>query len=249
MGIALRESIASVLASYSEPLDLDEIASELIEAEGDLKRFGAVPLRSIYLCLEDAIRVEGENCQFLKTFPGHYMLRQNAKPHHLREASKARSAELKFHDGELGIVSCLGLGWQRNRVKWTPSPKILGCQFQASKPINFGQQIGFYALHRKNGEPGYFGSTIDKPIGSCLYELRQDRYSSLWDRFSFFGLLPVTDSGAFDRLPENFKPADTLASLRAIIIELFSPFANRNFDWLSTLHFVQWHLPEFDSMS
>jgi hypothetical protein len=241
MNIALRESIASVLAPYSKPIDLDEIASKLVEAEGDLEKFGAVPLRSIHSCIDDAIRAEGESCPFLKSFPGFYMLREKAKPHQLLKASKARSTEPKIHEGQIGIVSCFGVSWQRNRVKWTPSPEILGCQFMASKPIDFGQQIGFYALHSEGGEVGYFGSTIDKPIGTCLFEHTQDRLRGRWNRFSFFGLLPVTDAGTFDRLPDDFKPADTLASLAAIIMELFSPRGNRlYFDWLSTLEFIEW---------
>jgi hypothetical protein len=196
MNIALRESIASVLAPYSKPIDIDEIASKLVEAEGDLEKFGAVPLRSICSCLEDAIRTEGESCPFLKSFLGFYMLREKAKPHQLLKASKARSTESKFHEGQLGIVSCFGVSWQRSRVKWTPSPEILGCQFQASKPINFGQQIGFYALHSEGGEVGYFASTIDKPIGTCLFEHTQNRLRG-------GGIGSHSSASCLSRMPES----------------------------------------------
>lgn len=245
MSIALRKSIASVLAASSQPQDLGQIAYGLIAARGDFSKIGAVPLRSIYSCLEEAIRDKGERCPFLKTHPGVYMLRRNAKPDHLLEASKTISTGPKFHEGPFGIISCFGVSWHRNKIKWTPAPEILGYQFQASAPINFGQQIGFYALHWKNGETGYVGSAIEKPIGTCLYEHTQTYLSALWDRFSFFGILPVADNGAFDRLPGNFDAADTLASLATILVGLVSPHGNKgHLDWFSPLGFSQWESPD-----
>ena len=41
----------------------------------------------------------------------------------------------------------------------------------------------------------YVGRPINHPLGKRLYEHRLDRLSSRWKRFSWFGLLDVTEDG------------------------------------------------------
>jgi hypothetical protein len=76
--------LRTVIASSSEPQDLDEIAVQL-ELGGDLCKITAVPLRSIHSYLEDTIRVEGDSCPVLKTYTGSYMVKEKARPAHFRQ--------------------------------------------------------------------------------------------------------------------------------------------------------------------
>lgn len=235
----LRKSIASVLAPSSMPWDVRLIAKRLRKQD-----LGAVPYRSIYSCVENALRTDGENCEFLKTSPGTYMLRKNASSIQLSIAAD-RSTEPTFHEGELRIITCYGSAWPLNSVKWGLSPKIIGRQMQTSKPVDFGQQVGFYALHKEMGEISFFGYTLDKPIGACLYDAMKKRLFPRCGGFSFFGLLPVTDDGVVEkRLPENFNVADTVVSLAALFAELFKPLGNRlQHDFLSTREFNPQNVP------
>lgn len=230
----LQKSIASVLAPSPMPWDVRMIAKRLRRQD-----LGAVPYRSIYSCVENALRADGETCEFLKMSPGTYMLRKNASSIQLSIAADRSSTEPKFHEGELGIITCYGSGWPLNSVKWGPSPKIVGRQMQSSKPVDFGQQVGFYALHTQRGDISYFGYTLDTPIGTCMYNDMKDRFIPRCGGFSFFGLLPVTDDGVVEnRLPENFNVADTVVSLASLITELVRPLGNRpHHDCLSTREF------------
>jgi hypothetical protein len=246
MAIHLKTSIKKVLSTSSEPMDIDQIAVQLA-IEEDLSRHGAVPLRSVHSCLENAVREDGDGCQFIKTATGHYMLRAKASPLHLLAARKASANVNKSDVDASGIFTCYGLNWQRKSISWTPAPEIMGCQFQESVKVNFTKQIGLYALQNTSGDVEFIGHTIQKPIGSCLYDHTRDRLTFKWEQFSFFGLLPVNDRGYFGRLPDDFTAADSLTSIKAITVELARPRSNRKiFDWFSVLEFNQWQAPAFE---
>jgi hypothetical protein len=247
MATHLRTAIKKVLSSSLEPQDIDQIAVQL-SMEGDLRRHGVVPLRTIYSHLENAVKDEGDCCPFIRTSTGCYMLKAKASSRHILAARKSCATEKPNEGGQRarGIFTCYGLAWQRNRVVWTPNPEILGCQFQATIPVNFCQQIGFYALQKQNGDVEYVGHTVEQPIGACLYYHTLYRLSYRWERFSFFGLRPVSDRGTFGRLPADFKAADIMASMGVIMVELARPLVNKKaFNLVSTLEFSQWEIPAF----
>jgi hypothetical protein len=53
---------------------------------GKIAPFGATPYRSVGAIIEEAILKAGDDCPFVKTYPGVYILRQNASPAQLRVA-------------------------------------------------------------------------------------------------------------------------------------------------------------------
>jgi hypothetical protein len=66
-----------------------------------------------------------------------------------------------------------------------------------------------------------------------------------WDRFSWFGLLPVSESGQLGELPAVFEAAKMIPALEAILIEALEPRQNRKRgDDLSAVEYIQREDPE-----
>ena len=96
--------------------------------------------------------------------------------------------------------------WRRNAVEWQATPKLLGKQQVGATPVDFNKQLGIYLLY-DGREVIYIGRTTDRPLGRRLFEHLSDRLAARWDRFSWFGLLPVSEAGNLGTLPESFSAA------------------------------------------
>ena len=78
-----------------------------------------------------------------------------------------------------------------------------------------------------------------------LFEHTLDRMAARWDRFSWFGLLHVSESGQLGELPAAFEAAKMIPALEAILIEALEPRQNRKRgDDLSAVEFIQREDPE-----
>ncbi len=65
------------------------------------------------------------------------------------------------------------------------------------------------------------------------------------DRFSWFGLLPVGDSGTLGTLPSSFDASKLLPALEAILIESLEPRQNRTRGGdLAAVEYIQLEDPE-----
>lgn len=73
-------------------------------------------------------------------------------------------------------------------------------------PVDFNKQLGIYLLD-DGREVIYIGRTTDRPLGRRLFEHTFDRMAVRWDRFSWFGLLPVSESGQLGALPAMYEAA------------------------------------------
>ncbi|HRF45957.1 MAG TPA: hypothetical protein PLD30_17290, partial [Candidatus Competibacteraceae bacterium] len=83
--------------------------------------------------------------------------------------------------------------------------------------------------------------------GKRLYEHTIDRMSARWDRFSWFGLLPVSDKGGIGSLPETYVAAKLIPALEAILIEALEPRQNRKRgDDLAAVEYLQKVDPEIE---
>jgi hypothetical protein len=129
--------------------------------------------------------------------------------------------------------------WRRNAVEWVASPKLLGIQQIGATPVDFNKQLGIYLLY-DGREVIYIGRSTNRPLGLRLYEHTSDRLAVRWDRFSWFGLLPVSDQGALGILPDTFDAAKMVPALEAILIEALEPRQNRKRgDDLSSVEYIQ----------
>lgn len=120
------------------------------------------------------------------------------------------------------IISSFGMFWRREAIDWTSSPKILGMQQIGAAAVDFNKQVGIYLLY-DGREVIYVGRSTDRPLGKRLYEHTLDRFSVRWDRFSWFGLLPVSDTGVLGKMPESFQVKILIPALEAILIEALEP--------------------------
>jgi hypothetical protein len=189
--------------------------------------------------LEIEHAIAGGDNQILKTHLGVHIMRANAKASHLRDA---HMLETEGHPDQVGIITCYGEGWHRDRVDWEKTPlELIGSQMLSSTPINFATQIGFYALGWGPGsEVEFIGFSGEQTIGDCLLEHTWDRVSGRWTHFSFYGLRPIFLDGSFGPLPENVSRAEAAASMLSILLDVVQPKVNpRYYDLFSTLEFAQ----------
>jgi hypothetical protein len=144
------------------------------------------------------------------------------------------------------IVTSFGMFWRRDAVEWSTTPKLLGMQQLGATPVDFYKQLGIYLLY-DGREAIYVGRTSDRPLGRRLYEHTLDRMSARWDRFSWFGLLPVSESGQLGDLPSTYAAAKLIPALEAILIEALEPRQNRKRgDDLAAVEYLQKNDPEIE---
>lgn len=144
------------------------------------------------------------------------------------------------------IITSFGMFWRKEAVEWATTPKLLGMQQIGATPVDFYKQLGIYLLY-DGREVIYVGRTTDRPLGKRLYEHTIDRLSARWDRFSWFGLLPVSDSGQIGSLPDAYVAAKLIPALEAILIEALEPRQNRKRgDDLAAVEYLQKVDPEIE---
>ena len=124
---------------------------------------------------------------------------------------------------------------------------ILGQQQPGSQPVDFCAQTGVYLLHDGN-RVVYVGRTTDQPLGVRLRQHISDRLNERWDRFSWFGVLPVKEDGTLAAAPpEAFNINNLIATMEALLIEGLEPPQNRKRgDDFSAVEFLQVQDPELE---
>ncbi|MEO5372262.1 MAG: GIY-YIG nuclease family protein [Magnetococcus sp. DMHC-1] len=141
---------------------------------------------------------------------------------HIKKSSNPRSDEEESNS----IIRCFGMYWQRDLVVWRNDPKIFGSQPAASKHVDFGKQKGIYILYDHHTVL-YVGRSVDRSLGKRLHEHTHDRLNSRWNRFSWFGLLGVTDEGDLLETNPDTSLANLIATFEAVLIEAIEPPQNR----------------------
>jgi hypothetical protein len=152
------------------------------------------------------------------------MLRQAALS---SSAAPAPADAAAAADGELaGIIHAFGMYWARDQVVWTPPVKVLGQQQQGAASVGFAAQAGVYLLY--DGRHVVYAGRADQRLGARLFEHTRDRLNGRWDRFSWFGLLKVSEDGTL--LPATSVTTTQelqIATLEALLIEVLEPPQNR----------------------
>ena len=245
-----RKAIELVLTEEARPLHYSEI-SELILSKGYHKTDGATPDATVNAQISSSIKHEGEKSPFIRVSRGTFALRSiglqpatpskptgacpSATPKVLKEAQSATVED----DPDESIIRCLGMYWQRDLVVWKNDPRIYGKQQALSKPVDFGAQHGIYILYDHHTVL-YVGRSVDRPLGKRLYEHTTDRLGSRWNRFSWFGLLNVTDDGKLVESPIKVTLPSLIATLEALLIEALEPPQNRKRgDDFSVMEYIQ----------
>jgi len=231
-----RKAIDKVLGESKTPLHYKDITERII-AQGLRRNVGATPAATVNAQLAASIKRDGPASPYIRVAKGTFALRGAVSgiPAKLTpEVEESDEAEEQYD-----IISSFGMFWRRDAVEWTATPKLLGMQQIGATPVDFNQQLGIYLLY-DGREVIYVGRTTDRPLGRRLYEHTIDRMSARWDRFSWFGLLPVSDTGQLGRLPQTFEAAKLIPALEAILIEALEPRQNRKRgDDLAAVEYIQ----------
>lgn len=256
MSMSWREAIERVLTEEARALHYSEI-SELILSKGYYKTEGATPDGTVNAQITTSIKHDGEKSPFLKVSRGTYALRRGfaqapavvsaptvALPPATSKVLKEAQTSTVEEEPDESVIRCLGMYWQRDLVVWKNDPRIFGKQQALSKPVDFGAQRGIYILYDHHTVV-YVGRSVDRPMGKRLYEHTIDRLGSRWNRFSWFGLLNVTDDGKLIEARIKVTLPSLIATLEALLIEALEPPQNRKRgDVFSVMEYIQGVDPE-----
>ena len=225
-----KKAIDKVFSESKSPLHCREIAEAILK-DGLVKTSGATPVATVGARISSSIKHDGENSPYIKVDKGVYSLRSKS----FEGIDNSESDDEEQYD----IISSFGMFWKRSEIIWKSKTKLLGMQQIGADAVDFCDQLGIYLLY-DGREVIYVGRSLNRPLGRRLFEHTKDRLSTRWDRFSWFGLLPVSDKGKLGKLPESFESKKLISALEAILVEALEPRQNRKRgDDLSAVEYIQ----------
>ena len=238
-----KKAIDKILNSSSKALHYNEITERIIE-EGLRKSLGATPSATVIAQISKSIKDKGELSPYIRVDKGTFIMRTGIinKPT-VKFTSEITESE---EEEQYSIVTSFGMFWRKNEIEWNAKPKLLGMQNESATPVDFNKQLGIYLLY-DGREVIYVGRSTERPLGKRLYEHTIDRMSARWDRFSWFGLLPVSDEGKLGSLTKSYDANKLIPALEAILIEALEPRQNRKRgDDLASVEYLQKNDPEIE---
>lgn len=219
--------------------------AERVVAEGLRKSVGATPASTVNAYITTSLNSEGESSPFQRVARGEYILRvlDGAPPPAPKPSVELEASESEELDGP---IHAFGMFWDRGRVRWTADPSVLGRQQIGADPVDMAGQRGIYLLYDSR-EIVYVGRCTDRRLGSRLYEHTYDRLKTRWNRFSWFGLCPITDDGDLGEPVQGHSAAQLIAAMEALLIEALEPPQNRRRgDGFAAVEFIQAEDPEVE---
>jgi hypothetical protein len=240
-----QKAIQEVLAASTGPLHYKEITDRIL-ADGLRENIGATPVATVSAQITQSIKKEGSKSPYVRVAKGTYALAikstestRNAQAPSAAKAVEATPDEEDDVDEQYAVFTAFGMFWRRESVEWNRNPKLLGMQQIGATPVDFNDQRGIYLLY-DGREVIYVGRVTDRALGLRLYEHTVDRLATRWNRFSWFGLVPVTDSGSLGAMPGNYDSSKLVPALEAILVEALEPRQNRKRgDDLAEVEYVQ----------
>jgi hypothetical protein len=236
-----RKAIEKVLSEASGAIHYKDLTERIIQ-DGLRSSLGATPSATVSAHLTTAIKEEGVACPFQKIGRGLYIWKAKAGITQLPPPQQGESEEEE--EEQYDIITSFGMFWRRDAIDWMSTPKILGMQQIGAEAVDFHKQTGIYLLY-DGREVIYVGRATDRPLGRRLYEHTLDRFTSRWDRFSWFGLLPISETGSLGNMPESYEAIKIIPAVEAIMVEALEPRQNRKRgDDLSAVEYIQLEDPE-----
>ncbi len=211
--------IIEVLKSSKEPLHYQDITERILTG-GLKKTAGATPAATVNAQIAASIKHDGAASPYIRVARGMFTLRSAGV------ADTTTSSKIETDEPVDEIVRAFGMYWQRDLVMWRRQPKLFGRQQVGAKAVDFCGQQAVYVLYDHHSVM-YVGRSVDRPLGQRLYEHTLDRLSGRWNRFSWFGLLNVSESGKIEAVAVKPSPETILATLEALLIETLEPPQNR----------------------
>ena len=216
-----RKAIEKVLSEAPGAMHYKDISDTIIRDRLRIN-LGATPPSSVASIAVTAIKDEGDRCPFQKIGVGLYIWKTKAG---ITQTPSSTVVEPEEEEVQYEIISSFGMFWRRDAIDWVSTPKLLGMQEIGAEVVDFHKQVGIYLLY-DGREVIYVGRATERPLGKRLYEHTLDRLSTRWDRFSWFGLLPVSDTGDLGPLPDSYLGMKIIPAVEAILIEALEPRQN-----------------------
>jgi len=228
-----KEAIVKILTKNNKPMHYADITQQIV-AEQLKKKVGATPAATANATITWSLQKDKDQSPFLRVGRGIYSI---------KTTQAGNTIEPPADEGT-GFINAFGMYWQRQKVMWTTTPKLLGGQ-ELGTPVDFCQQKGVYLLH-DGSKVVYVGRTTDRPLGIRLKEHTSDRLNGRWDRFSWFGIFAVSPDGSLSTMPPGtFNIENLIATMEALLIEGLEPPQNRRRgDDFSAVEFPQLTDPE-----
>ncbi len=225
------EAIMKVLGESSESMSYTDISTAIIE-QGLRRDYGATPAATvnsvITRSIEDAKKEGSNNSPFIRTERGCYSLRNKDTVASLQSAQIVQPDQIVDEAiEETGLINAFGIYWSRDKVRWTPTPKILGREQTGANDVDFCRQKGVYLLYDGRAII-YVGRMTQDRLGMRLFEHTRDRLEGRWDRFSWFGIYPVKDDASLGMIDSSgYSPNLLVITMEALLIEGLEPPQNR----------------------
>jgi hypothetical protein len=220
-----KAAIIRVLDNAGSAMHYTDIAQTIIE-QNLRQKVGATPAATVAANITTDIKQSGDNSDFIRVKRGEYMLRKYYDTGAIPPDETADSTTIDETSEETGIIQAFGMYWRRNLIRWSNTPKILGQQSRGAEDVNFSDQRGVYLLH-DGRETVYVGRSVERSLGVRLFEHTYDRLNGRWDRFSWFGILSVTENGGLVSGPMSTDQGVLVTTLEALLIEALEPPQNR----------------------
>ena len=230
-------AILLILGEENRPFHYSEIA-EIILSRGLKTTIGKTPHFTV---AGEISRLRSGGMQnIIKTAPGFYWL-QRGTGAPAQDIISDVEEELDPTDATKYLsVAAYGLHWERSKVNWSAG-HIWGYDINPDpeQAIDFADQQGVYLLHNWQSVV-YVGKTAAKERG--LFQRLQEHHrkhswSGKWERFSWFGIRRVNESGEMVDVSVEASPAVVTALMEAVLIEALGPSFNQQLGhYMGTLY-------------
>lgn len=265
-----KDAVLTVLADAGEPMHYTDIADAIAE-RGLRNSLGATPANSVYTTLigaaSDQVQKVGKGLFALRatpstTAPGTPVSEQTDTTDSRAtdspddaEVAAASDADVisrsESTDPDLpqsGMVSSFGMYWRRDDVHWIAHPELWGQETHRATPVNFSAQSGIYILY-DGSRPVYAGQVgaksevakLSNRLGERMFDHTRDRLATRWDRFSWFGVRPVTSSGTLlEADSRQFTSREAIDAFEAVLIEVMeTPLNRQGGRWAGAVEYLQ----------
>lgn len=204
--------------------------TEAIIAQGLRTNLGATPEATVGAQIYIRIVKDKSACPIEKVAKATFRWRgaTKAAPNNVAASSRVQTIAVVDDDADepASIITSFGMFWRRDHVRWSAKCRLEGKQRIESESVNFSEQLGVYLLY-DGREVVYVGRSTDRPLGRRLFEHTSDRLGTRWDRFSWFGVRPVSEEGTLGQPPTQYDTGVLLPVLEAVLIEALEPRQNR----------------------
>lgn len=235
------EAIEFVLRSADRPLHYAAIAERITE-DGLKEKVGANPVASVAAILSKSIK--DPTSPFQRLGGGEYALKTNLIA---EQAAVPPPEEVVESESETGSLKAFGMFWRRDHVLWSGKPRLFGRQGLGASQVNFSEQVGVYLLHDRE-RVIYVGRATDN-LYARLKAHTTDRLGGRWDRFSWFGLRPVSNDGELGAASVPWHSGVVIETMEALLIESLEPPLNRKRgDNLAAAEYLQVLDPELEKL-